>query len=80
MIEIAVVDAGAPTPRPLRLTLSCDGDHGLFPVAEDFEHADGMMGAYRLAMNRGWKDTSRNGRRVFFGPCCSGKAITGQVT
>ena len=33
----------------------------------------GCIGAYGLAMKDGWKDTARDGRRVFFGPCCSGK-------
>jgi hypothetical protein len=71
MIRIEAIDGDIP--RATRLMLSCDGDHGLFPVEASFEHADGYVGQYRLAMHAGWKDTVRDGVRVFFGPCCSGK-------
>lgn len=75
MLRIECVDELAPHPRPLRLTLTCDGDHGLFPVTASFErHADGFVGLYRMAMIAGWKDTSASGARQFFGPCCSHKA------
>jgi len=75
MMEIAALEPGAPIPCATRLTLSCDTDHGLLPVVETFTHADGFIGAYGAAMARGWKDTSRAGQRVQFGPCCSGKEL-----
>lgn len=59
------------------LTLTCDGDHGMFPIVATFKHADGFMVEYRQAMAAGWKDTftpSPGMTRVFYGPCCSGKA------
>ena len=59
------------------LTLTCDGDHGLLPPdSATFKHADGYIGEYWAAMAAGWKDThtkSPGSRRVFYGPCCSGK-------
>lgn len=74
---IACTDERARYPRPLRLTLTCDGhgeDLDLFGgTLQHFEHPDGFVGAYRLAMNAGWKDTSASGTRMFLGPCCSGK-------
>jgi hypothetical protein len=74
-LRINCLDETAPYPRPLRLTLRCDSDHGLFPVEASFErHEDGFIGLYRMAMDAGWKDTSASGVRMFFGPCCSHKA------
>lgn len=55
-----------------RLTLTCDTEG--CPTIQSFEHPDGYMGQRGLAMAAGWKDTSRDGGRVFLGPCCSGKA------
>jgi hypothetical protein len=59
------------------LTLTCDGQHGDdVPPSATFKHPDGYIGEYREAMAAGWKDTftpSPGSRRVFFGPCCSGK-------
>lgn len=34
---------------------------------------NGYIANYSAAMKAGWKDTFRNGRRVFFCPNCSGK-------
>jgi hypothetical protein len=70
---IDLLDESAPVPRATRLTLTCDGDHGLFPLSSSFEHPDGFMGQYALAMRAGWKDTSASGGRRFFCPECSGK-------
>jgi hypothetical protein len=61
------------------LVLTCDGDHGLFGsrgcrvLSQSFSHPDGYVGQYNDAMKAGWKDCFRDGRRVFLGPCCSGK-------
>ena len=72
-LAYVIVREEGPFPRQGRLILTCDGDHGLFPHSQSFEHRDGFMGEYRAAMAAGWKDTFWRGERVFFGPCCSGK-------
>lgn len=62
-------------PLATMLTLTCDGDHGLFPVSEEFRHEDGYIRQYQFAMNAGWKDAQRKSGRVFFCPGCSGKKV-----
>lgn len=82
-IKISIFEGAVPRfPLEIELTLVCDGPQhgpeGGFLAAEAVplmvRHSDGFMGCYRTAMAAGWKDTHRNGERVFFGPCCSGKA------
>lgn len=73
-ISIAVTDRRGPHPWPIEIVLRCDGEHGLFPGSTaEFRHERGYVGAYSAAMKAGWKDTQVDGRRVFLGPCCSGK-------
>jgi hypothetical protein len=55
------------------LVLTCDGYGCSNRVPQVFEHAHGYIPQYRAAMAAGWKDAFRNGRRIFLGPCCSGK-------
>ena len=69
-----------PFPRPVTLTLVCDGDHGLFaaldPILSErqsFNHPDGFIGSYGEAMRVGWKESRRDGARIFLCPNCSGK-------
>lgn len=76
MIRIEVVGdpSSYPEPAPIKLTLACDSEtHGFFSVSQSFEHPDGFMTMYHLAMISGWKDTFRKGERVFLCPDCSGK-------
>lgn len=71
MIE---ADESTPYPYATTLTLTCDGDqHGLFGLTGTFQHAEGFMAEYRLAMNAGWKDTQGPQGRIFLCPACSGK-------
>lgn len=63
------------TPVPIVLTLTCDGDHGLFPVIQEFRNEEGYMREYQAAMNAGWKDAQRSEGRVFLCPSCSGKQV-----
>ena len=75
MIGIEAVDACGPIPRAILICLRCDGHDGQL-IGGDiavFKHPEGYIGAYGLAMKAGWKDTAHDGKRVFFGPCCSGK-------
>jgi hypothetical protein len=78
MIGIEAVDACGPIPRAILICLRCDGHEGQL-IGGDiavFKHPEGYIGAYGLAMKAGWKDTAHDGKRVFFGPCCSGKRIS----
>ena len=75
MIAITA-DEAAPPPRPVTLTLTCDGDHGdLFgSIIGTFQHADGFAAEHALAMRAGW--TERDGKsrgRLWLCPLCSGK-------
>lgn len=76
-LKYITIDERAPYPRPGRLILQCDGHRrslNLFGgMIQDFTHPDGFFGMYRDAIRSGWKDTFRDGERVFLGPCCSGK-------
>jgi len=60
-------------PRETQLLLKCDGEHPFFVHVETFVHPDGFIGQYKLAMRKGWKETRKNGVRMFFCPSCSGK-------
>lgn len=76
-IRIETTTVG-PYPWSIRMTLFCEGKNCtgamlIPPTTHIFEHPDGYIGAYRSAMAAGWKDTHQDGKRVFFGPCCSGK-------
>jgi hypothetical protein len=73
-MSIAVTDRSGPHPWPIELVLRCDGCSS--SSAAEFRHDQGYVGAYRLALRAGWKDTHRDGVRVFLGPCCSGKATS----
>lgn len=55
------------------MVLICDNGHAWPQPFASFEHADGYMGQYSLAMRAGWKECTFNNDRAFFGPCCSGK-------
>jgi len=66
-------DPDAPIPRAVHLELACDGDHGLFPPAPAIFAQPSYVEQYAAAMAAGWRETSRAGRRLFLGPCCSGK-------
>lgn len=76
-MRIVCIDETAPYPKPSALLLTCDGDHGLFPPAEEgFAHPDGFIAQHAQAMREGWRESFDSARgRVFFGPCCSGKTI-----
>ncbi len=65
-------------PWPIVLTLWCDGCIGDETAQQRFSHRDGFIGAYKSAISVGWKDTHRDGKRVFLGPCCSGKVNKGE--
>lgn len=60
-------------PLKLVLTLSCDGQCGMFRTSAAFRNVHGFMGSYHDAITAGWKDTSRDGARVMLCPACSGK-------
>jgi hypothetical protein len=75
MMQIDTAESSGPIPRSILICLRCDGHEGEL-IGGDvavFKHVGGFMGAYSLAMKAGWKDTCRSGRRIFLGPCCSGK-------
>lgn len=70
----------ARVPADILLTMICDNHRSvdsLFvergPDMQYFRSDDGFIGCYRDAMAAGWKDVHRGGRRIFLGPCCSGK-------
>jgi hypothetical protein len=71
------IEAVGEIPREILICLRCDGHEGelIGGAIAVFKHPAGYIGAYALAMKAGWKDASRNGQRVFLGPCCSGKSI-----
>ena len=74
-LEISIFEGFVPRfPLEIRTTFKCDGGT-LLCEQLSLGHSEGFIGCYRWAMRAGWKDTSRDGRRVFFGPCCSGKAV-----
>lgn len=76
MITIIAIDETAPIPRAGRLTLTCDDpEPAMFKcvASQSFEHPEGFVAQYRMAMRAGWKDTHAFGRRVFLCPGCSGK-------
>ena len=61
------VDPGGEPPRELRLTLTCDGDHGLFPppvIAIAHRHGAPVG---QVAASLGWRMDSE--RRVFCEEC-----------
>ena len=61
-----------PYPRRQRLRLTCDsGDASCVPAT--FEHMDGFIESFRLAMRSGWKVTLKDSKRVFYCSECSGK-------
>jgi len=66
-------------PADIWVSMICD-NHGAPPIIlergpcyQRFQSDDGFIGCYRDAMAAGWKDVHRGGRRIFLGPCCSGK-------
>jgi len=67
-LEIRQADNGQ-----TELVLTCDGYGCRDRAPQVFAHDRGYIAQYRMAMVAGWKDAFRNGRRVFLGPCCSGK-------
>jgi hypothetical protein len=75
-LRFAAIDASAPSPRPGRLTLTCDSHAEGEGMVQSFEHPGGYLAMYRAALAAGWKETFRNGERLFLGPCCSGKQTT----
>lgn len=80
-IRLSIFEGKFPRfPHDIKMTLICDGEvHtqgdllARGPDYQEFRSDDDFMGCYRDAMRAGWKDTHRGGRRVFLGPCCSGK-------
>lgn len=73
-----VLDAareGPPWPLATILTLTCDGAHP--PPRMDRMTQVFLVGSLpeRLsaASRAGWKETYRDGRKLWLGPCCSGK-------
>lgn len=79
-MRVTILREEPPYPRPTRLTLVCDGDRHarsldlIGPLMQHFDDIGGFIDQYRSAMNAGWKDSRIGNRRVFLGPCCSGKA------
>lgn len=72
-IKLDIFDGDVPRfPLEIKVTLRCDGGT-MFCMESGFRHSEGFIGCYREAMRAGWKDTNRDGHRVFFGPCCSHK-------
>lgn len=66
-IAIFARDESQPLPRAVSWWFVCDGDHGLLlPMA-------GEYAGYSEAMRAGWKETFVDSKRLFLGPCCSGK-------
>ena len=66
---------GPPWPVPTFIRLSCDGGTLLCASAE-FDCDPWFPAAHSAAMRAGWKETyTKDGRPVWLGPCCSGKAI-----
>ena len=74
-MTLSIFEGAVPRfPLEIKMTLECDGGT-LLCGRQQLQHSDGFMGCYRTAMQCGWKDTNRGGRRVFLGPCCSRKAV-----
>lgn len=76
-IEVVAGKSDA-TPLPIRLSLRCDGDHGLLePSYQHFTNTGGasFIELHKVAMTTGWKETyDAQGRRIWLCPECSGKA------
>lgn len=73
-MTIDLVETPLPPLSPLsatRLVLVCDGC--LLGTTDSFVHDDGFIGQHREAMAAGWKETFGDSRRLWLGPCCSGK-------
>ncbi len=64
-----------PVPRDVWLELACDADHGLFPPEPETFRQASYIEQYSAAMAAGWRETFDGGRRLFVGPCCSGKRV-----
>lgn len=52
-------------PVPIIVTLTCDANPCPHRTSRAFTHDDDFIGAYRKAIQSGWKDTFRKGERVF---------------
>jgi hypothetical protein len=75
-IRIGADEDGPPWPCDVFLEFACDGDHGLFPPPPVRFAGDNFVAKYSEAMRLGWKVIhAADGRRLFLGPCCSGKAV-----
>jgi hypothetical protein len=72
-LRFEILDHAAPSPKPGRLTLTCDGHAEGEGMVQSFESPGGFLAMHRAAMAAGWKETFHNGERIFLGPCCSGK-------
>lgn len=72
---------GPPWPVPTFIALVCDGQHGLFPPERAiFDCEPWFPAAHTAAMRAGWKETySADGRPLWLGPCCSGKAVMTEI-
>jgi hypothetical protein len=64
----------APYPVPVFTMMTCDGDHGLFAPAPQRFDSDGHTWTMARILRAGWKETyTADGRKLWLGPCCSGK-------
>lgn len=68
-LRLICPEPDAPIPRAVVLELTCDGDHGLFPMAATRFEGSGFIAQYSAAMRAGWLDRYDK----VLCPACSGK-------